>query len=480
MLKQAFCNFVLAGVSLSEFGLQIPSPFNKLTLADAQITSATTWTLTCTVGGSDAKKANIAAFEALLYKSAQEAAPYKEGIPVSFVFGWLDEYGNVIDHTDYKGFTLKYTVATSGNYLQYTLTGLSQLAVQTSMPVLRIPAVQGIVQPSAVVEALAKASKATTYFELDIDHNDAPTLVNHGPLTTSFTKYVRGNYDGRDEYSTFPGLLKLSKSFNLTRDAAGLKRGIRKLSNIVNNATVTPIQNFLKASHTDTAVQNASFSFWIDQPTMTRPGIIHYKSDANLSTSKSPDVLQYGTSTSNIMSLSGKYDGVAYNMTDISFTQIGFTVDGSGNTIAQEAQVVNSWSADLADVYQTSNIINDVNALASQFAGDFTIIIPGTTYQYALAQQVSLVVMSGNTVSPITGIYSVVGITHELTSTFLTTLKIQRLSISSANQTATSNDITVAGSAKYASSSFITTSNIITPYKVAFPEMYPNFEHMVS
>lgn len=94
--------------------------------------------------------------------------------------------------------------------MSYELSGYATLALQTSMPVLRIPEVSGIVQPSAILEGLAIACKATNYYELDIDHNDAPTYVNHNALTTSFNKYVRGTYDGRDNYSDFPGLLRLS------------------------------------------------------------------------------------------------------------------------------------------------------------------------------------------------------------------------------------------------------------------------------
>ena len=97
MKKQHFVNFSLAGVDLSSFGFKVPSPFAGLTLSNSEITSATQWSLRCIIGGDESKKANIAAFEALLYSSAQAAASYADsaGIPVSFVFGWLDDNGNV-------------------------------------------------------------------------------------------------------------------------------------------------------------------------------------------------------------------------------------------------------------------------------------------------------------------------------------------------------------------------------------------------
>lgn len=482
MKKQPFVNFTLAGVNLTDFGLSIPSPFSALELGNSQFNSCTSWTLTCTVGGDSSKKVNIAAFEALLYSAAQAANQYptSSGIPVSFVFGWLDEFGNVEEYTSYQGFTVTFTVSTTGLYMIYKITGFASLTTQQHMPVLRIPSLCGIVQPSAVVEGIAKATKATSYYMLDIDRNDAPTLINHGPLTTSFNSYVRGTYNGKDNYDTFPGLLKLSKSYNASREAAGLKYGYKSLSQILNNVSVTPVANFLKKANTDTTPQCSSFSFWIDEPTMTKPGIIHYKSNANMLTRQSLEVLEYGTSKTNIFTLNGSYNGVAYNMTNINFTQVGFALDGSGNSILQKAEVVNSWSSNLADVFQTANIINDVNALASEFSGDFTVTIPGSIRPYAVAQPVSLLVMSGNTLSPVTGIYNIISVTHNISNTFITTLKLQRLVMSSANEVASAQNILVDSGSRYGNNSLTTTKNIISAYKVEFGELYPNFEHMES
>lgn len=480
MKKNCFCNFLMAGISLTEYGLEIPSPFSKLELSNSEISSFTSWTLTCVVGGDSSRKINVAAFEALLYSAAQAAASYNNasGIPCSFIFGWLDENGQVAEHASYQGFTLQFDVSTSGLYMIYTVKGYASLALQSSMPVLRIPEVSGIVQPSALVEALAIGVKATSYYELDIDHNDAPTLVQHNALNTSFNKYVRGSYSANDDYDEFPGLLRLSKSYNASRDAAGLDPKYKKLSSVLNNASVTPIDNFLKKSITDTTPQVSKFSYWVDEPTMTRPGVIHYKSNASMSVSQMSDTLEYGTANTNILNLSGSYNGVAYNMTDMNFSSVGFVLDGSGNTIAQDAEVVNSWSSSLASVFQTVNIINDINAIASQFSGEFTIEIPGTVKEYTLAQPISLLVMSGNTVSPITGIYNVVSVSQSISDTFTTTLKVQRLVMSSANQVASNQGIYIVGSSSYTRSSYTTTSNIISPYKVDFGVMYPTFEHL--
>lgn len=471
---------MIAGVSLTEFGLKIPSPFCSLELTNSEISSFTNWTLNVIVGGDASKGVNVAAFESLLYSSAQAASSYKNssGIPVSFMFGWLNDGGSVADHVSYQGYTLKFEVSTQGIFMNYKITGFASLALQSSMPVIRIPEVCGIVQPSAVVVGLAKAVKADSYYNLDVDHNDAPTLVSHGALTTSFKSYVRGSYSGRDDYDTFPGLLKLSKSYNASRDSAGLSRKVKKLSQVLNNVDVTPVSSFLKQSFTDNTPQCSSFSFWVDEPTMTQPGVIHYKSNSNLTTGHNTDTLEYGTSKTNILSISGSYNGVAYNMSNMNFSSVGFTVDGSGNTIVQDAEVVNSWSASLLDVFQTVNIINDINALASQFSGDFTITVPGSTKQYTIAQPISLIVMSGNTLSPVSGVYNIISVSHTISNTFVTTLKVQRLVMSSANQVASAQNITQSNSSGYTSSTYTKTSNIISTGKVDFGNLYPDFTYI--
>lgn len=481
MKKQPWVSFSLAGVSLTDFGLEIPSPFSSLDLANSEIQSVTSWTLKIVVGGNDTRHINSAAFEALLYTSAQAASKYSNssGIPVAFAFGWLNESGDVDEYLSYQGFTLQFNVSTSGIYMIYTVKGYASLLTQTSTPALRIPAISGIVQPSAVVQALCESTRATDYYDLDIDRNDNPTLVQHGAMTTSFNRYVRGVLSTEDDFDSFPGLLKLSKSYSGSRDAAGIQFPLVKtLGQVINNAIISPVSKFLRSSIVDTSPQCSSFSFWIDEPTMTAPGIIHYKSNSGLLSSQMFDTLRYGTSDTNILSINGSYNGVAYNMTDMNFSSVGFVVDGSGNTIIQNAEVVNSWSNSVAEVFQTVNIINDISAIASQFSGDFTVTIPGSVKRYTVAQPISLIIMTGNTLSPVSGIYNIISVGHTISSTFVTTLKLQRLVVSSANQTAALQNIYVSGSSSYPSNSYETTSNIKSPYKVDLGIMFPTFRDM--
>ena len=116
MFKQCFANVALAGVSLTDFGLKIPSPFTSLSLSNSEISSMTQWTLECIVGGDDTNRINVAAFEALLYQSAQNASNYSNssGIPCSFIFGWLNPDGSIAESLSYQGYTLTFKVSTSG------------------------------------------------------------------------------------------------------------------------------------------------------------------------------------------------------------------------------------------------------------------------------------------------------------------------------------------------------------------------------
>ena len=279
-----------------------------------------------------------------------------------------------------------------------------------------------------------------------------------------------------DDYDTFPGLVKLAKSYNANRDAGGLRFPFKKLSTIINNSRVTPLSNFLKSSLTDKTPQLNSFAFWIDEPTMTQPGIIHFKDVGGMQVLNSGEALKYGTSDTNVLNISGNYDGVAYNISDMNFSTIGFSLDETGQTVVDPKSIVNSWSSSLADVYQASNIINDINALATQFSGTFTVDIPGSTKRYTVCQPVSLIVMSGNTLSPISGIYSITSVTHSISNTYVTRLKLQRLAISSANSVASGSGIYISGHNGNINSGYSITKNVKSPSKVDFGRMYPTWE----
>lgn len=479
MKKQCWCSVVIAGLSITQWGMKIPSPFCSLTLNNTETDSYTNWELKVTVGGDASRQVNIAAFESLIYSAAQtKGYANAAGVPVSLSFGWLsDVTGEVEAYATYQGWTLKYQASTSGMFTTYSLTGYASQIMRLNMPVFNIPELRGYVQPSAVIEALAEGLGMTDYYDLDVDHCDAPVYISHNAMTTSPTAYIRGDKQGgKDDFHAWPGLIALSKTYNSTRDAAGLEGGSKLLPSYLKNGAIRALEKRLKQSLSDNTPQTSTFSFWIDEPTMTQPGVIHYKATDAILSSFDAQVLRYGTSDSNILSISGSYDGVAYNMTDMNFSTLGFSLDESGQTIADSSTVTNSWSNSMSEVYQTANIINDINALASQFSSNFNVTIPGTVYGYTICQPVSLIIMSGNTLSPMSGIYNIKTVGHTISNTFVTTLTLQRLSISSANQTAASAGIYVTGSSNTKRQNFSQTSNVKSTGKVDFGRMYPQWD----
>jgi hypothetical protein len=108
------------------------------------------------------------------------------------------------------------------------------------------------------------------------------------------------------------------------------------------------------------------------------------------------------------------------------------------------------------------------------------VTIPGNVKKYNLAQPVSLVVMIGGTLSPMSGIYNVMAVSHTITNTFVTTLKLERLTMTTASQTAISQNIAVANSTTGYGYVETPTSNVISTGKVDFGTVYPTFEHMVA
>ena len=107
-------------------------------------------------------------------------------------------------------------------------------------------------------------------------------------------------------------------------------------------------------------------------------------------------------------------------------------------------------------------------------------MIPGSTKQFTIAQPVSLIVMSGNTLSPVSGVYNIISISHSISSTYTTTLKVQRLVMSSANEVASVQGILQANYSGYSNNAFRKTDNIISTGKVDFGTLYPTYEHLGS
>jgi len=72
------------------------------------------------------------------------------------------------------------------------------------------------------------------------------------------------------------------------------------------------------------------------------------------------------------------------------------------------------------------------------------------------------------------------GVSHTISNTFVTTLKLERLTMTSANQTAISQNVAVVNSNNGIRNSYNQTKNVKSTGKVDFGIVYPTFEHMVA
>jgi hypothetical protein len=480
----------MAGVSLTDLGYKIPSPLVGISITNATVRSALMWELTLNVAGDASRIANIAAIEGLWYQAKQAAknSGYKRGIPVSIILGWQSPDGQVVESMDIEGWTMQFDCnVPESQHLQYIIKGYGQTAVPANMPTIRIPPISGVVQPSAVLTALCEALKADTYYDLDIDRNDSPTFISHGTVQTSFTRYVRGGRSVNDNFGDFPGLQPLATNVMGNSQAYGLITDqIRNMGILVNNVPVGERTPYFRSDINDRPDVVNTFSFWVDEPTMTQRGKINFKSDAVLRIKQNYDQLILGGNETNIFSLSGSYNGVAYTLKNINAGKIGFTVDGTGNAIASVQPSATAFSASLADVFNSANEINNVNAIATQFSSKITITMAGNVRGYELAQPVTVTVLMGNTLSPISGIYRVMEVTQRLDARFITTLVCQRLDTGSANDVA---DGVMAGVSTLTTVSGDTslqrtiranqTSNIISPRLVELGTITPTFENLI-
>jgi len=483
----------LAGVSLTDLGYKIPTPLVGITIKNALVRSALEWELTLNVAGDSNKRANIAAIEGLWYQAEQSArnSGYTRGIPVSIILGWQSPNGQITESMDIEGFTIQFSVTVpEAQYTQYVIKGFGTTGVPSNMPTITIPPIRGIVQPSAVLEALCRSLKADAYYDLDIDRNDAPTYMAHGTIQTSFTRYVRGTRSPKDNFGNFPGLQPLATQVSTNEQAYGLiTEKVRNMGMLINNVPLSERRNYFRSDLNDRPDTVNTFSFWVDEPTMTQRGKINFKSDAGLRIRASNDQLILGGNETNIFSLTGSYDSVAYTLKNINAGRIGFTLDGSGNSIATVQPTVTAYSATLADVYNSANEINNVNAIATQFSGKITVTMAGNVRGYELAQPVTVTVLSGNSLSQISGVYHVMEMTHRLDSRFITTLELQRLDTGSPSDGTVSEEVSGGATESITSVYADTTSqklarqsqtsNIISPRKVELGTLTTTFENLI-
>ena len=160
----------------------------------------------------------------------------------------------------------------------------------------------------------------------------------------------------------------------------------------------------------------SSYTFSITEPTFHTRGVIRYKNNVNLANYVSDDVLIWG----------GLYTNI------------------------------------------------NLNAISTQFNTNVQITIVGKPKVFQVADAVRVVVYTGGTLNPITGVYRIIKVAHNINGTsYTTTLTVQRLDLITANNTATS----IAG--------YTTTTRLNNVQKATIPQQQrldlgQPFQHIIN
>jgi hypothetical protein len=139
------------------------------------------------------------------------------------------------------------------------------------------------------------------------------------------------------------------------------------------------------------------------------------------------------------MSISATYDGVTQQLLGSgSAVQTGMAIDLKGTRITSNSNRQNSYSANASSMYAAGNVINNLNAISTQFNTDISVTLYGKPKIFQVAEAVRVLVYTGGTLNPITGVYRIMKVTHQCTGTsYTTSLVLKRLDLITANDTAT-------------------------------------------
>ena len=172
-------------------------------------------------------------------------------------------------------------------------------------------------------------------------------------------------------------------------------------------------------------------------PTFHERGIIRYKNNVNLANYVGVDALIWGGLETNILAITATYDGVTQQLLGTgSMVQTGLGIALDGTQMTSSASRQNSYAATAASMFSAGNVINNLNALSTQFNTNITVTIVGKPKVFQVAEAVRVLVYTGGTLNPITGVYRIMKVTHHVTGTAYTTdLTLKRLDLITANNT---------------------------------------------
>lgn len=428
--KQPYMQFIIQNIALRSLGFKTPSPLVGISLTNSESGIQTNFKVTVHVLGDQRKKAHIGAFEMMLYEFAQMRGD--STTPCYLELGWADESG-ILDSLTIQGIFIQFTSTVHTGYTEYILEGIGNFTNTATIRGIAVPAIRGNFRPSDVAEAVLDYIHADDVFDYDIDHDDEVVPISKASCVTSLGEYINGS-------STQQGLIQQSYCEGSKSCAYGLPNNRATGTYLKAGYTKSEIHNLMGAPVAQTQRSASSYTFSITEPTFHTRGVIRYKNNVNLANYVSDEVLMWGGLYTNILSISATYQGVTQTLLGSGATvQTGMGITLKGESLTTESNRQNSYSATLSSMYAAGNVLNNLNAISTQFNTNIQITIVGKPKVFQVADAVRVVVYTGGTLNPITGVYRIIKVAHNINGTsYTTTLTVQRLDLITANDTATS------------------------------------------
>lgn len=428
--KQPYMQFVIQNIALRSLGFKTPSPLVGITLTNSESGIQTNFKVKVHVLGDQRKEAHIGAFEMMLYEFAQMRGD--STTPCYLELGWADE-GGIIESLTIQGIFIQFTSTVNTGYTEYILEGIGNFTNTATIRGIAIPAIRGNFRPSDVAEAVLDYVHAGDVFDYDIDHDDEVVPISKSSCVTSLGEYINGS-------NTQQGLIQQSYCEGSRSCAYGLPRNNTTGMYLKAGYTKSEIHNLMGSPVAQTQRSASSYTFSITEPTFHTRGVIRYKNNVNLANYVAEDVLMWGGLYTNILSISATYQGVTQTLLGSGATvQTGMGITLKGESLVTESNRQNSYCATIGSMYASGNALNNLNAISTQFNTNVQITIVGKPKVFQVADAVRVVVYTGGTLNPITGVYRIIKVGHNITGTgYTTTLTVQRLDLITANNTATS------------------------------------------
>lgn len=428
--KQPYMQFVIQNIALRSLGFKVPSPLVGISLTNSESGIQTNFKVTLHILGDQRKDAHVGAFEMMLYEFAQMRGD--STTPCYLELGWADESG-ILESLSIQGIFIQFTSTVHTGYMEYVLEGIGNFTNTATIRGIAVPAIRGNFRPSDVAEAVLDYVHADDVFDYDIDHDDEVVPISKPSCVTSLGEYINGS-------SSQQGLIQQSYCEGSRSCAYGLPHNRTTSTYLRAGYTKTEIHNLMGSPVAQTQRSASSYTFSITEPTFHTRGVIRYKNNVNLANYVSEEVLMWGGLYTNILSISATYQGVTQTLLGSGATvQTGMGITLKGESLTSESNRQNSYSATIGSMYAAGNVLNNLNAISTQFNTNVQITIVGKPKVFQVADAVRVVVYTGGTLNPITGVYRIIKVAHNINGTsYTTTLTVQRLDLITANDTAVS------------------------------------------